>query len=541
MEYLVLARKWRPQVFEDVVGQDHVVKTLQNAVKLDRIAHAYLFSGPRGTGKTSVARILAKAINCEKGPTEKPCNECVNCTEITEGSSLDVREIDGASNRGIDEIRELRENIKFSPASSRYKMYIIDEVHMLTQPAFNALLKTLEEPPAHVVFVFATTEIHKVPATILSRCQHFDFKRISVRQIVGNLRHIAQEEGIDISEVALSWVARAGQGSLRDAQSIFDQVISYAGTQIRDADVEEILDLGDRRLVSELSGAILARDAGTCLKIIDDAYYAGADMQYFYQILLGYFMNLLTVKVTNGEGLLNDLPDHEVEDLKKLAQGVSEDTIQRLLDILMVEENDIRRGTQPRINLEYAVVRMAYLEPLIPIDEIINRIEGLEGRLGGQPAAPPPPMDNRLVEASPARTYEKQGDSDPWQALKGFIREKNAPLSSKIDNGMFLRYEDDRLTVGFPKDYLFLDHIRDASQMKLLTRMAGEFFGRDTMVEIEVVEGKSVGSAASTGAGRVNDIKNKALRHPLVQKVMDVFQGAEIVDVRVKAQGGNDK
>ncbi len=543
MEYLVLARKWRPQVFEDVVGQDHVVKTLQNAVKLDRIAHAYLFSGPRGTGKTSVARILAKAINCEKGPTEKPCNECVNCTEITEGSSLDVREIDGASNRGIDEIRELRENIRFSPASSRYKMYIIDEVHMLTQPAFNALLKTLEEPPAHVVFVFATTEIHKVPATILSRCQHFDFKRISVRQIVGNLQHIAQEEGIDISEVALSWVARAGQGGLRDAQSIFDQIISYAGTQIRDADVEEILDLGDRRLVSELSGAILARDAGTCLKIIDDAYYAGADMQYFYQILLGYFMNLLTVKVTNGEGLLNDLPDHEVEDLKKLAQGVSEDTIQRLLDILMVEENDIRRSTQPRINLEYAVVRMAYLDPLIPIDEIINRIEGLERRLGGQSAAPPPPppMDNRLVEASPARTYEKQDDSDPWQALKGFIREKNAPLSSKIDNGIFLRYADDRLTVGFPKDYLFLDHIRDASQMKLLTRMAGEFFGRDTMIAIEVLEGESAGSAASTGAGRVNDVKNKALRHPLVQKVMDVFQGAEIVDVRVKAQGGNDK
>jgi len=234
MEYLVLARKWRPQVFEDVVGQDHVVKTLQNAVRLDRIAHAYIFSGPRGTGKTSVARILAKSINCKEGPTQTPCNQCGNCLEITGGSSLDVREIDGASNRGIDEIRELRENIRFSPTSSRYKMYIIDEVHMLTQPAFNALLKTLEEPPPHVVFVFATTEIYKVPATILSRCQHFDFKRISVRQIAGNLGHIAQEEGIGISDVALSWIAREGQGSLRDSQSIFDQVISYAGTDIKD-------------------------------------------------------------------------------------------------------------------------------------------------------------------------------------------------------------------------------------------------------------------------------------------------------------------
>lgn len=541
MEYLVLARKWRPQTFEDVVGQDHVVKTLQNAVKLNRIAHAYLFSGPRGTGKTSVARILAKAINCEKGPTEKPCNECVNCTEITEGSSLDVREIDGASNRGIDEIRELRENIRFSPASSRYKMYIIDEVHMLTQPAFNALLKTLEEPPAHVIFVFATTEIHKIPATILSRCQHFDFKRISIRQIVENLAHIAREEGIDISEVALSWIAREGQGSLRDAQSIFDQVISYAGTDIKDADVEELLDLGDRRLVSELSGAILTQGARACLKIIDDAYYSGADMQQFYQMLLGYFMNLLTVKVTDGRDLLTDLPDHEVADLKNLAQGASRDTIRRLLDILMVEENDIRRSTQPRINLEYAVVKMAYLEPLIPIDEIVARMEGLERRLGGQPAAPPQSRsDGQAVEPSPPRAYKKTDDSDPWQGLKGFIQEKSPPLSSKIDNGQYVRYENGRLTVGFPKGYVFLDAIRSEAQKELLSRMAGEYFGEETTVEIEVLDEQSPGSdnAASSGVGSVNEIKNEALRHPLVQKVMDVFQGAEIVDVRIKSQGG---
>jgi len=545
MEYLVLARKWRPQLFEDVVGQDHVVKTLRNAVKLNRIAHAYLFSGPRGTGKTSVARILAKAINCVTGPAEEPCNECVNCKEITEGSSLDVREIDGASNRGIDEVRELRENIKYSPASSRYKMYIIDEVHMLTQPAFNALLKTLEEPPAHVVFVFATTEIHKVPATILSRCQHFDFRRISVRQIGENLRHIAREEGIDISDAALSWIAREGQGSLRDAQSIFDQVISYAGTQIGDADVEELLDLGDRRLVSELSGAVLARDAGACLKIVDDAYYSGADIQHFYQMLLGHFMNLLVVKVTHGEGLLADLPDHEIEDLKTLAQGASEETIRRLLDTLMVEENDIRRSTQPRINLEYAVVRMAYLEPLIPIDEIIARIEGIEGRLGGsggQAAAPVRrPADDRTVsELPPGRTY-KNTDGDPWEALKGFIREHNPPLSSKIDNGTFLRHENGRLTVGFPKGYVFLDAVRNAAQLEILSRMAGEFFGEETTVAIEVLEETPrSGSEGSNKTGGVNEIKNEALRHPLVQKVMDVFQGAEIVDVRVKAQGGND-
>jgi len=279
MEYLVLARKWRPQVFEDVLGQEHVGKTLKNAIRLGRVAHAYLFSGPRGVGKTSVARILAKALNCEKGPVEIPCNSCVNCREITEGSSMDVNEIDGASNRGIDEIRELRENVKFAPASSRYKIYIIDEVHMLTKEAFNALLKTLEEPPPHVIFVFATTETHKVPATILSRCQRFDFRRLSLRNITDNLRRIASMEGIRISDAGLTLIAEASEGSVRDAQSLFDQAISFAGTEIGDGEVEELLGTADRRFLFSLSEAVLARDAAACLRIIEEAYFAGLDMR----------------------------------------------------------------------------------------------------------------------------------------------------------------------------------------------------------------------------------------------------------------------
>ncbi len=522
------------------MGQDHVVKTLRNAVRLNRISHAYIFSGPRGTGKTSVARILAKSINCAEGPTETPCNQCANCSEITAGSSLDVREIDGASNNKVDEVRELRENIKFSPVSSRYKIYIIDEVHMLSKAAFNALLKTLEEPPPHVVFIFATTEIPQVPATILSRCQRFDFKRISVRQIAENLGHIAREEEIAVSDTALSWIAREGQGSLRDAQSIFDQVISYAGKEIKDTDVEELLDLGDRRLVSELAGAVIARDAGACLKIIDDAYYSGADVDHFYRLLMEYFMNLLTAKVTGGKGLLADLPDHEVADLQKLAEGASQDTIQRLLDILMAEEYDIRKSPEPRINLEYAVVKMAYLEPLIPIDEILARMEGLEERLGGgvretdSPAQRP--AEGRSVSEPSSLMRYRQGDTgDPWQALKGFIKEKNPPLSSKIDNGTFISYENGRLRVGFPKGYLFLDVIRSETQQNLLQRMAEEFFGEGTTIEIATLEDEpqTSGAAASNGARRTNDIKNEALRDPLVQKVMDVFPGAEIVDVRV--------
>ncbi|MCD6486148.1 MAG: DNA polymerase III subunit gamma/tau [Syntrophobacterales bacterium] len=542
MEYLVLARKWRPQVFEDVVGQDHVVKTLKNAVKLDRVAHAYIFSGPRGTGKTSVARILAKSLNCEKGPTEKPCNQCVNCMEITGGTSLDVREIDGASNRGIDEIRELRENIKFSPVSSRYKIYIIDEVHMLTTPAFNALLKTLEEPPPHVVFVFATTEIYKVPATILSRCQHFDFKRISVGQIADNLGHIAKEEGISISDVGLSWIARGGEGSLRDAQSIFDQVISYAGTDIKDGDVEDLLDLADRRLIFELSGAVLEGDAGKCLKIIDEAYYSGVDIKHFYQMFLGHFMNLLTVKITDGDGVLGDIPDHEIADLKKLAGGASKDTIQRILDILMAEEDDIRRSTEPRINLEYAVIRMAYLEPLIPVDEIISRMEGLEKRLGGgerrdipETQQIRPDQEAVAAESDQAGVDERTEGDDLWQGLKSFIEGKNRLLSSKISRGEFLSYEGGCLKVGFPGDYVFLDDIKSAPQMNLLTQMAAEFLGKSITIDIKLLGGDTRNSngMVPNAAGTTNNIKNEALRHPLVQKIMDVFEGAEIVNVRI--------
>ena len=387
MEYRVLARKWRPQVFEDVLGQEHVVRTLKNAIGQKRIAHAFLFSGPRGVGKTSIARILAKALNCETGPTPTPCNQCGHCVEITNGNAIDVREIDGASNRGIDEIRELRENVKFAPASCRYKIYIIDEVHMLTREAFNALLKTLEEPPGHVIFIFATTETQKVPATILSRCQCFDFRRIPLKQISENLKKIAASDGVQISDNGLAWIAEAGDGSLRDSQSIFDQVISYAGFEIGDPAVEEILGRSDRRFLFMLSEAVLARDASRCLRIIDEAYYAGLDMRYFYQTLLGQFRNLLFTAIAGEKEPLVDLPAEEAAKLKGQTAGQSTETLQRYLEILMAEEENVRRSQNPRLNLEAILCRMAFLEPMIPIEAVLARMEGLERRLGGGPAA----------------------------------------------------------------------------------------------------------------------------------------------------------
>ena len=568
MEYLVLARKWRPQIFEDVVGQDHVVQTLRNAIRLDRIAHAYIFSGPRGIGKTSVARILSKALNCEKGPLETPCNECIHCREITAGISMDVREIDGASNRGIDEIRELRENIKFSSASARYKIYIIDEVHMLTKEAFNALLKTIEEPPPHVIFIFATTEINKVPATILSRCQSHDFRRVSLKQLREHLRKIADAEGIQISENGLEQIADAGEGSLRDAESIFDQVIAYAGHDIKDAEVEEILGISDRKLLYDLSAAVLDRNGQSCLRLVDEAYFAGIDMKFLYQKMVRHFLNLLVSKIVGRNPEAIDLPDDEAAEREKQISGVSRQTIQRLLDILMTEEEEVRRNPDPRLILEFVLLKMTYLDPLIPINEMVSRMEDLERRLlaeesgidVSQPVASArdsaPSVKSRNGQASygipedagggagktaetapsaPMKTYGTEGSF--WDRFSAFVKQKDQPLWSKVVQGTFLGYEQNELTIGFPKGSILPEMI----DKEKLSGIAGDFCGAATAIKIDSVSAPNGQKDLATGNGMADNrsqqhIRREALQHPLVQKVIDIFEGAEVKEVIAKKQ-----
>ena len=552
MEYLVLARKWRPQSFQDLVGQEHVARTLTNAILQKRIAHAFIFSGPRGVGKTSVARILAKALNCVEGPTPTPCQICAQCKEITAGTSMDVREIDGASNRGIDEIRELRENVKFSPASGRYKIYIIDEVHMLTREAFNALLKTLEEPPSHVVFLFATTELNKIPATILSRCQSHDFRIIPLKLIAEKLQLIAEAEKIAISSAGLAWIAAAGKGSLRDAQSIFDQVISFAGADIKDGDVEELLGLADRRFLFLLSGAILRKDAAQCLQVINEGYYAGLDMKHFFQLLLNHFRNLLFVKIAGPNPALFDLTDDDLAQLQVQGASAERETIQRLLDILLTEEETMRRTQDPRLHLETAIVRMAYLGALIPIEEVLGRMETLEKKLAAagvaktaptvpeRPRQPVAPVPAAVTLSAPARVLEEQqayraADSSPeqwWADYKAQVKKLSPSLGSNIAQGVFVSHVDKALTVGFPAGFAF-DYVRERDHLERLEELARPFFGDQIKIKFQVIQpepgdraGKSNGTARNS-----NDLRQEAMNHPMLQKAIDLFEGAEVREI----------
>jgi DNA polymerase-3 subunit gamma/tau len=402
VSYLVLARKYRPQTFDDLVGQDHVARTLANAISTGRVAHAFLFTGVRGVGKTTSARLLAKCLNCvgpdgqRKGPTATPCNQCAPCTEITAGYDLDVQEIDGASYNGVDEVRRLQDGVTFRPARDRFKIYIVDEVHMLSTAAWNAFLKTLEEPPPHVKFIFATTEVHKVPITILSRCQRYDFKLIPTQVIAVRLKEVLAQESIEVEPAALQLLAREAAGSMRDALSLVDQVIAFSGAKLTADDVTRVLGVADRTILHELTTALIGGDAAGCLRVVERLAQQGFDLAQVARDILWHLRNLVVARVCAGQPddrtlrEMLDLADEEVRDVVALAARTDADDLARCFQGFSNAFDDIVRSSQPRMALEMALVRLARRPPLLPLDELLTRVGELERRLGGAP--PPGPV-----------------------------------------------------------------------------------------------------------------------------------------------------
>jgi DNA polymerase-3 subunit gamma/tau len=424
----VLARKFRPQTFDEVIGQDAITRTLSNALKNDRVHHAYIFTGARGVGKTTTARIFAKALNCAKGVTAEPCGVCDSCQDIVASRSMDVLEIDAASNTGVDNVRDVIINsISIAPARDRNKIFIIDEVHMLSTPAFNALLKTVEEPPPRVVFILATTNLEKVPETILSRCQIFEFRTITLRQIVGQLRSIAEKEGVVIGDPALLAIARAGEGSMRDAESALDQVISFAvGATITDEDVSAALGLVDTETLNHTLQAIADQQPGTLIRIVDDVVSRGYDMRNFCREMMVHIRALLVVKIAGFDSELVQLPETEADNLARLADCFSEQDLLRFFSILTKTETDIRNSTQPRFLLEMGLVKLAQARRLFLLEEALSRIEALEARLGGGSAASPStaalgpgPQKGRPAHSSPAPTMTSRAAPAPSRARVG--------------------------------------------------------------------------------------------------------------------------
>lgn len=552
MSYVVLARKWRPQRFEDVVGQPHVVQTLTNAISAERIAHAYLFSGARGIGKTSVARILAKALNCAQGPSPTPCNQCASCKEITESASIDVFEIDGASNRGIDEIRELRENVRYLPAKGSYKIYIIDEVHMLTAPAFNALLKTLEEPPAHVIFIFATTEVHRVPITITSRCQLFDFRRIPAAEIVDHLRHIAQEEDIQISDVSLRVLAREAEGSMRDAQSLLEQMIAFSGKSISDEDLLEVLGVIDRQDLLTTAAAILEGDPVRCLETIERLYLHGHDLRRFCQELAEHFRNLLVMKVSNEPQKLVDLTDAELVELKEQADKVSRSTLQQFFHFLLRGEEEIRRSSNPKLVLEMSLLRLVQLPQVMDMDKVIAQMQKLEQRIatGGQPATEPSiseeDLDQPKVSSFNYKQTEEDETADPkavadsplakWQDLLEKMRQEKPALAASLERVSVREPKPDVIELDFNGHEFDYEMVKERESFGLLNRVAREIFGEEIKVSLKA-GGEEIRRKQRGKTDRQRLQQQKALKHPLVTEALEIF-GGEIVEVKVGPKKG---
>jgi DNA polymerase III subunit gamma/tau len=555
MSYLVLARKYRPQTFEEVVKQEHITLTLTHAISSGRVAHAILFSGPRGTGKTTVARILAKSMNCKTGPAPVPCNDCRSCREITSGNGADVFEIDGASNNSVDQIRDLRENVKYMPAHSPYKIYIIDEVHMLSIAAFNALLKTLEEPPSHVLFIFATTEPRKIPITILSRCQRHDFRRIDVESISKHMQNICIKEGVDIDVESLALIARAANGSMRDGLSLLDQVMSSTKGAISHAQVLDILSVVDRNIIFNISNAVLKGNIMEILDILDKVYGAGYDMKKLYADLIEHFRNLFIVKMGERGRKLLDIPSHEIELMNDQTKNTPATFLNQMFELLFKEEPTIERASQPRLAIEMVFIRMFQIKPALPIDVLIEKLDVLKKDLDGSlvhstgvddrplrremenvaetPSAPPPKTALSMETlASDPGPFANQEDSPErtWEKLISIFLEEYPSLATNLKHSKIKKLADNCLEIEVNGNDFNLTMVRKEKNIGIIKKVCSDFFGR--AVNVTVRTKKIMDNQQQRKNDRTARLKQEALSHRLVTDAVEIFNGT-VVEVKI--------
>ncbi|HOW98113.1 MAG TPA: DNA polymerase III subunit gamma/tau [Kiritimatiellia bacterium] len=565
MAYEVLARKWRPQQFDDVIGQGHVTQTLKNAIASNRVAHAYLFVGPRGVGKTSTARILAKALNCEKGPTPEPCGKCAACREIAAGNCLDVIEIDAASNTGVDNVRDLRENARYAPARGPFKVYIIDEVHMLSVAAFNALLKTLEEPPAHVKFIFATTEPQKVPATILSRCQRFDLRRISARDIVGRLTEIAKAEKVSVDPDALLAIARGAEGGLRDAESALDQLIAFRGKAIKEDDVLAVFGLVARQTLDELMEAVLKGDVATAVRRVGDLDRSGKDLQRLVFELLEQARNIVICQYTGADPAGLEVTEAQAESIRRQAAMCDAGRVLRVVDILTEVEGRIRYALSRRALLETALIRSGRAAVTVTLDELLAQVNQLKAGLGAgandpspaaaparaEPAAARPPASppkNPAKDARPA-SEEVAALAGGWLDIVERVS-RLAPLAkSYLLDGKPIHVQGARVIVGFDPEFASnKEKIEYPRNLKAVNKVLGEVLRREVTVEFRVLDAKATVPGdikvreVAAPPGKTEPAAEEAQRprgrsaqewvkNPAVKKTLELFSG-DIVDIR---------
>lgn len=542
MGYVALYREWRPQQFSDIVGQEHIGRTLQNAIQNNRIAHAYLFCGPRGTGKTTTAKVLAKALNCLNGPGVEPCNKCENCQRVTEGNSMDVLEIDAASNRGIDEIRDLREKVKFAPTQGKYRIYIIDEVHMLTAEAFNALLKTLEEPPGHVIFILATTEPHKIPMTVLSRCQRFDFRRIGLLDIVNRLRAVVEELGVKAEDDALNLIARTAEGGMRDALSVLDQCISFGGDRVSISDVEVILGTVNAEFFLRMTDCFVENEVTKGLKFVDELVKQGKDVRHFAKDLTEHFRNLLIIAVADRAEELVLVSTEMLEEMGKQAAALGQKRIINLIELFTSTEREMKWTSQSRLILELAVIKASEKSAAGDYNELVDRVAQLEylvshmaeGAKAGQGeqksgirVKPVPAKD--IMKEVPINTGQDNQSIDieavrkRWPDILDRIKKVQMSARAFLIEGTPVDIRNGHLILCYSEDYGFhKEKVEQPETKNAIEQVIKEVTGADLKLQCKFANEMEAGSPKTVPA-----VSNRGF----VAKAISVF-GEEVIEIK---------